>query len=524
MVTRRLKAVERELRDIKQSLKASNSQHQPGSKNNDDNPTAVVSSINSTIHQLNPQPDAEISGTDFLSSITSIDGVNLEPRLIKDLLNEFFNNYHSFWPILPCLSSFIKYSGPCPLLLWTVLVTALRGKFEHRELYLTIAEAVRNMAYDTIRPEYASFHSMQALLLLCHWPLPFQRNNDPSHSFIALATNIGLRMGLHRPRYAVEFVNESSTDGEMEVLRRKTWVVCFITNLSVSIQLGLPATVRLDQCLLEILAEKPPWLPDRLYCQLHMARQTFNICSTLGYCESSSTGLLPEPNPVIRMFETELRVLESRFSQSWSPTEYMVFFGCRMVLYTFALTAETLQNDSIQVEPPSHWLIQAYMISAAAIRTASSIRNQLIFTPTRLQKMIVNAVCFLLLLKCSRHYDLVDKSELSNGISQGWETVQGLSITTGDIMSRACLLIERLSQYSDTLEPQDKAKGLLLVKSRMGANISLSSILRAKEFSKKTQDETVLNDEEESTDVLNADDMSLFADLDWDVLFSDMAV
>jgi hypothetical protein len=172
---------------------------------------------------------------------------------------------------------------------------------------------------------------------------------------------------------------------------------------------------------------------------------------------------------------------ECQHSASWSPTDYLVFLGCRMMLYTFALATESPENnDSIGIESPSHWLIQGYVTTMATVQTVSSIRNQVFCAPSRLHKMLMDAVCFPLLLKCSRHYDLVN-STLCSGITQGWEMLQGLSITSEDFMSRAYLLIERLSRYSDTLGPQDETEGLLLVKSRMGANVSLSTVLPARE-------------------------------------------
>lgn len=205
---------------------------------------------------------------------------------------------------------------------------------------------------------------------------------------------MGLQMGLYRPHHASEFVNESSIGGETEILRRRTWVVCFITNLrcalvaygqtrvltdaSLNAQLGLPATIQLDHSLLEILAPKPKWLPDTLYRQLHISRQAFKISSTLGYDETRTTALIPGL-PVIRTFETELRGLEYQFSLSWSPTEYIISLGSRIMLYTFALTLEPLENsDGIEIASPSHWLIQAYEASATIIQTASSIRDQLL--------------------------------------------------------------------------------------------------------------------------------------------------
>lgn len=297
-----------------------------------------------------------------------------------------------------------------------------------------------------------------------------------------------------------------------------------LITFSVNIRQGLPPTIRLDKCLLDILANKPAWLPDLLYNQFHISRQAFNICSTLGSCESSSTGLLPEPKPVIRIFDTELRALESRFSSAWSPADYIMFLGCRMVLYTFALTSDSLENKSSGIEFSSHWLIQCYMICIAAIKTASSIRKYLSFAPTRFQKVIVNSVCFLLLLKCSRSNELVEYSELCDGISKGWESIRHWTITSDDFMSRASRFIERLSKCSDTMDPQAKAEKLLLVKSRMGANVSLTTVLRAKEYLSKSRDQSVPQDREEATESLDAGDANFFPDIDWDLLFSDRGI
>ncbi|KAL2443702.1 hypothetical protein ABEF95_010789 [Exophiala dermatitidis] len=447
----------------------------------------------------------------------AIRGVNLAAQRIKDLLDEFFTNYHPFCPILPSQERFLDYSNPCPLLFWTVLVTALRSKPEHQPLYSTIAETVAAMAYDTVQPAAASFQAMQALLLLCQWPLPFGKSQDPSHSFVALATNIGLRMGLHRPRHAGDFAADASIDPETEILRRKTWAVCFITNLSVNGGLGLPATIQLDQGLLELLATKPAWLPDLLCHQLHISRHTFNISSSLGCCESSSTGLLPAAAPVVRMFETELRTLECRYYASWSPIEYIIFLGCRMILYTFAIASHDNDDDNnnnninndgggstgglynnsssssggnfVAIESLSHWLIQGYATATATIQTASRVPEQLFHAPYRVQKMVANAACFLLLLKFSRHHGLVEDSVLSGNLTHGWHILRRLSVAPGDFMARASILFERFvtsTAYVATTTRDggpgqiQRTMAFLPIRSRMGANVALSAVLRVR--------------------------------------------
>lgn len=298
------------------------------------------------------------------------------------------------------------------------------------------------------------------------------------------------------------------------------------TNTSTSVcgGIGLPATIRLDHGLLEMLAVKPTWLDETLFHQLHLSRLSLNICHTLGTCESTTSGLLPTPMPVIRNFESELRALESRFASSWSPGDHIVLFGCRMILYTFALSIHDSDAAST-IESSSHWFVQAFMTASDIIRTASSIQDQLFYAPSRIQKILINAGCYLLLLRCSRHRDLVDNSILTNGISQGRQVVQTLSIAPNDFMARACRFIDRLSNYNDTMDRDSDTRPFLAVKSRMGANLPVTTLLRTRELTRQVQDQNAApQDALPGNDVLNMGlDENLFAGVNWDELFLDMA-
>ena len=259
-----------------------------------------------------------------------------------------------------------------------------------------------------------------------------------------------------------------------------------LTNIrvSVSAQLGLPPTIQLDRGLLESLASKPGWLPDTLYFQLHVSRQSFNICNTLGNSLSSSPGLLPEPRPIIRHLDEELQALESQLSRDWSKEDYIIFLGCRLLLHTFVLMAGNSSSaaNALHAEPSQHWHVQAYMTASVLIQTATSVRDCLLFAPTRLTKSIINAIFFLLLLQASRKYHFVDESVVQNSIRLGRDLLQRFSITEGDSMTRTCALIDSLSKSSD--QPSDNQtdiEELLCVKSRMGANLSLSTIMLARE-------------------------------------------
>jgi hypothetical protein len=271
-----------------------------------------------------------------------------------------------------------------------------------------------------------------------------------------------------------------------------------------------------------MLAIKPTWLPDTLYCQLHISRQTLNIFLTLGSCESSNSGLLPKPQPVIQLFETELRALESKLSASWSELDYISFSACRTVLYVLALAATDGSNGKLDVserEMRSHWVLQIYITSMAVVQTTSNIRDKLLKTPTRLFKALAGAISFLILLRCSKYHYLVVDNTLTAGIRQGWDLLRGMEITSDDFMTRVHSGLERLSIYCETLKPEDKTQELLSAKTRMGYNVARSiALLIQGKAPKQAQENTPSNNQTERSadDMINFEDANFFLDFDWD--------
>lgn len=144
----------------------------------------------------------------------------------------YYQFYHPICPILPPVSSFIAHSNESPLLFWTVMLTAMRDKPDFKHLFSPLIEEVSNMAYDCIRPKNGSFHSVQALLLLTYWNLPFEKlPMDASLSFSNMATQICVRMGLHRPAYSAEFDRVSAVHDPVNVPSRIAWIFCFVSNV-----------------------------------------------------------------------------------------------------------------------------------------------------------------------------------------------------------------------------------------------------------------------------------------------------
>lgn len=140
----------------------------------------------------------------------------------------YYADYHSYFPILPEFDDFILEYDQNKLLLWTLLAITTKSQ---SETYSSLVDPVRKLAADLYEPKSRSLKTMQALLLLCAWPFPFQRTqNDPSPMYCSLATNIGYQLGLHRPWCKGDFEENTRGFVTATTVEAKTWYGCFIVN------------------------------------------------------------------------------------------------------------------------------------------------------------------------------------------------------------------------------------------------------------------------------------------------------
>jgi len=117
------------------------------------------------------------------------------------------------------------------LLLWTILTLASSHGADNSATYFSLVDPVRRLAADIYGQQSRSFKTMQALLLLCVWPFPFQQTiNDPSPMYASLATSIGYQLGLHRPRYRGDFDEHTTMPVQSTSVEMTTWCGCFIVN------------------------------------------------------------------------------------------------------------------------------------------------------------------------------------------------------------------------------------------------------------------------------------------------------
>ncbi|KAF2181399.1 hypothetical protein K469DRAFT_589916 [Zopfia rhizophila CBS 207.26] len=494
----RLNAVERQLREIRERLdtpRTLSPQHVQQCP-----PIASSTATTESPKEVDPSVfQLVINNIRTKSSPRALHGVELQPDLIADLVEEFYLNYHGYFPILPDIPSFLDHTKNDILLFWTVMSIALRSKNAYRETYLLLAESVRGLACDLARSGLISLQSIQSLLLLCCWPPPFGPTmDDPSLTFVTLATSHALCLGLHRPRFVSEFEYCSNLDEPTVIHRRKTWIGCFIINYCVSSYRGIPPTVQPDQSLLEAAAAQPYWLPDSLFFQLQIARHGIYICNALGNHEMTANGLLPNPSPYLRAFDAELRLQETENSQRWPKHDFINFLGCKMILYGFGVTAYCNNSDKVKCQEVAgfanrldshHWTEQAYIVASVLIQTACSMKEGFLFSTVHLQRWLANAIGFLLRLTIYPQDYQFDEVAIRNGINQGWELLRNCSLRENDHISRACAVIAYLSGESCGMNPV-QSHAIVRTQAKMGANMFADMVTIARDrFSQHIKDQ-----------------------------------
>ncbi|KAJ5948237.1 Transcriptional regulatory protein LEU3 [Penicillium verhagenii] len=284
---------------------------------------------------------------------------------------------------------------------------------------------------------------------------------------------------------------------------------------------------KIDHSIVEALGPKPSWLPDTIYHQLHIAHQGYRFCNVLGNNETTSTGLLPRPAPLIQMFDGELRAQDTRFASIWKTSDHIFFMATKLQLYSFTLTPAGLEaaDDILSPDISREFFAHAYLTAMRLLQTALRSSAELPYWPEHQTRYILDAVLFLLkLIECS--YEFVDEAAARNVISQIWQLLRGRSKAEEDHMSRFCAIIEYLSRNC-----LKKKIPWIKITSRVAGNLTIDSAWRARDrFSetvkaKRPADYTSAAALERSVEYDMQSSLQFLRDIgDWDSFFGSPAL
>ena len=213
-----------------------------------------------------------------------------------------------------------------------------------------------------------------------------------------------------------------------------------------------------DNTILQALGARSIRLPETMESELQIAYVASKYSALLGQYENSSTGVLPAALPLVRTLDTELNILQTRYSQTWTSATEICFLGARLGLYAYVLAqilpdSTTTPTTSSTLHPPheadTEFVTLGSLAATRLLHLAHTSPDDLAKGTQHIAHCVIYAVFFLLRLAFTAPKVLVDETAVQNAVSQTWTLLKSLSRAERDYPARVCMNIEFASRHAD---------------------------------------------------------------------------
>lgn len=382
-------------------------------------------------------------------------GINLTSSFVVEMIEEYYSDFHPKFPLIIDPNTVLDSYEKEPLLFWSVLSIASKDSERHAPVNTRLQILSRQLVADIILLGSRSIYLVQALLLLYVWSSPQgDMNKEPLSMYCALAISMARSLGLHRPEHPFPLFAAKSSEVGSSDARQVTWLSCFIVDQWHTTRFGVPSSIRVDHTVLHALNNPKSRLPATTKTQLHVAFITSKISAALGECETSANGLIADPFPLVRIFETELSMIQSKYTEEWCPAEEVSFLDARLSLYSYAF-------GQMKYQP-----VESLRSMNELFAQSSATARQLLIIVTTFPHILIKgifhvfrctsyAVFFLLRILATAPAQSIDESSIKNMIRQTFTLMRDIS-KTGNNLRFQCVRVCRIIEHMIDCEDWDK--------------------------------------------------------------------
>lgn len=406
-----------------------------------------------------------------------------EVRLSLEKANKlhdcFINRYLAFLPILKSNNATELYYKS-KLLFWTVILTASLSEPEP-SLYMTLSSLIKQMAIETcwIRTP-RSTHVIQALLILCIWPLPNEKVlDDTSYRFVGLAKNLSLQLGLHRGGgFIKEFSRTQVNLGpDSEKWRTRSWLTIFFLEQFWSSTLGLPPSINTTDYLLEN-ARIDQSLPKDFRQLISLSIFQSKLVNVMGISVTRPDGLLEPSNRAgsLNILDRELERLKFKLKIEENSAVEIYFLYVKLMICGFAFLPGTPIEDQVK------YVSSGYLASTRIVTIISQMINNnkiaLIELPIYIRQALTYSVLVLFKLNLSRYMiekyvdsarqSIVTVHRLLRNTLSSWKDLQNDISRTAKILENLNIV---LYTYPEVFIVDDDSSIISKIRSHLTASL-----------------------------------------------------
>ncbi|KIV90855.1 hypothetical protein PV10_05461 [Exophiala mesophila] len=175
----------------------------------------------------------------------SIDELRVTAWDIDQCFAIFKQHCMTYVPMIETLMDPNECHRRSALLFWTIVAVGSRKYSENPTLIILLGPKVSNLAKLSLFAQEPVLLNIQAYLLLCSWPMPFEAlSNDITPILAGVVLQLATTIGLHVSGVGQEFARDRvSPDLTYRVERGRLWTACVIVSQRIVTVNGTPPLV-----------------------------------------------------------------------------------------------------------------------------------------------------------------------------------------------------------------------------------------------------------------------------------------
>ncbi|KEF59048.1 uncharacterized protein A1O9_03891 [Exophiala aquamarina CBS 119918] len=439
------------------------------------------------------------SGTDWLlltdmeynlTGTWTLGEVSINYQQASEILGFYARHYYEHLPILDRVTSISEFHDSSEFLFWTTMRISLYNNPGYGDLFALLSQPYRNLLTTRVLAPIQDFRTLQAIILICHWPTSgIRQSDDPSWQYCGIALNTAMQMGIDQPgpgRRLAPFGGRSNAHQMSVYTRQMTWLACFSISTILSVWLGVTPHVSSPTQLSTIaLMAQDPDGPRPFMIHIEIQRQTVRYSNALaGDVDSANASSL------MNLFHNELDTLYTLYKGLWSMRLEIQLLRAKLYLYSHCLNIASKDGSNARrfdgqsnLDSAKILVHQGLLSAVSLIHNSQKLNNQLvdgeetsrsgtlIHYPKYYMQTIVFAVIFLLkFLSANPRATQQDKELAYSHITIAHQIFSGFSD------SPECMRVVEVIEYLvENLKEIDE-DAALPTRSKLGASLMYNTL------------------------------------------------
>ncbi|RKK25405.1 hypothetical protein BFJ63_vAg7427 [Fusarium oxysporum f. sp. narcissi] len=461
---KRLEAMSKELQELR------NQTHRTGDQ--------LVTGSSFTSESRSPaSQDEGVDEFELTSFTVSLAGVVIDSSTATEAFMVFAEYMRPRLPVVASLSAQAAYENQ-PFLFWTIVTIVLcrLPEADNIALFQLLRAPYERLVQETVTDAPLPLYKVQALLLLCNWPLPTDKQwKEPSWLYCGVAIQAARYLSLDRQQTIPSLRVIGVTSGSIRS-RINTWLSCFNVSTSLSLHLGLPCPIEseLDFAAIHAFLKRqtvPPAFAIEVRIQLVVAKFTALLNHELADGTSSS---------FLRLFDTELDAIKNEIlpdEETKSIVEYAIL-DAKIHIYTLVITKSPVNSSFRQIllRTARDVALRIVEIGTRAIRTNhenTTLTRREKCQPKDRHRCLGFSTIFLLKFFIRQSSDGPEERQIvANHVAMTQTLCRACTIDPKDEFSRIASVFEALGRESSTEEEKTK----LVLNHRMGVSLMFDAV------------------------------------------------